>query len=66
MVKKYIVAIDSNIPLIDNKSIRMFMFSTNERYDTIEAAELSIRNVIETKSENDKTAYSIIPIYTKN
>ena len=65
MVKKYVIAVDSGIPMIESKDIKMFMFSNDTIFDTIEAAEKRVAQILITKPEGDKTICTIMPIYVK-
>jgi len=68
MVKKYIIGVDTNIHIGKYHEIRTFMFTKKTMYDTIEEAEIKIREKLKEDSDNrDDTPvyYTIIPIYTK-
>ena len=72
MVKKYIIGVDTNIHIGKYSEIRTFMFTKKRMYDTIEEAEIKIREKLKEDSDNvviqkDDTPvyYTIIPIYTK-
>ena len=66
MVKKYVIAVDSAVPMIKSDGIRIFMFGQDTIFDTIEKAERRVAEILITKPEGDKTICTILPIYVKN
>lgn len=65
MIKKYVIAVDSSVPMFDSNDIRMFMFSKDTIFDTIEKAEKRVAEILISKPEVDKTICTILPVYVK-
>ncbi len=65
MVKKYVIAIDSEIPFFKNDELKMFIFSKDTIFDTIEKAEKRVAEILISKPEGDKTICTILPVYVK-
>jgi hypothetical protein len=70
MVKKYIIGIDTNLHIGRDIEFKTFMFTKKRMYDTIEEAEIKIKEKIEGDNSNltnkdEPVYYTIIPIYTK-
>ncbi len=65
MIKKYVIAIDSPIPFFKNDDLKMFICSESTIFDTIEAAEKRVAEILITKPEGDKTICTILPVYLK-
>lgn len=65
MIKKYAIAIDSPIPFFKNDKLKMFIFSEDTFFDTIEAAERRVAEILIKKPEGDKTICTILPVYVK-
>ena len=66
MVKKYVIAVGSPIPSLKNEDFKMFAFSEDTIFDTIEKAERRVAEILITKPEGDKTICTILPVYVKS
>lgn len=69
MVKKFIIAVDTNIHIGNpTDEYRHFMFTIKKTYDTIEEAEARLIELLNKNSDKHETPfyYTIIPIYIKN
>ena len=65
MVKKFVIALDSQVPSFSSDKIRMFMYSNESKFkhDTFEDAEKALEKTLDLGE--DHNVYTIIPIYFK-